>query len=426
LMEKNKLSKGSSLLVSVWALCLWALLAVVSAAAGYAVLAGLFIFFLLLFSFVRYWSARAMDGVSLEVHCTERCIFPGMETRLEYKIKNDKLLPLAWLELSQQAPEKNCLTPDDSFEAYVYQKDTADKVVEVSAYKRAFSLVMGYESMSLSSTWKARCRGIYRPEELLLRSGDGFGLSQEEKYYPAELLPELVVYPRKLAVDAEILLRQDWDKSYGALGYMEDTSVLRGVRPYNSSDSWKRINWRLAARQPSQLDVNFYETVQPASVLFVLDGESYCKDNEALEQCLEIMASLITELCLKSVSCGLCLSKSRSFSALSISHERQVGAAELLYYLAGFDCLMQPVLGKEERPTGEYQPSVFELNELGRAAMEAGTVAVFTHKPSGLSPRLLERLDGSRLLLVSSAALDCKDKQLRIMHMSSLRKGERK
>ncbi len=395
----------------------------VSAAAGFTVMAALFLFFLLLFSFVRYWTARAMESVSLEVQCSMRSLYPGMDTQLEYKIKNDKLLPLAWLELSQQAPDKNCLVPDDSFEVYSYQKDTEDRVVEVSAYKRAFSLIMAYESMSLSSVWHARCRGIYRPDELLLRSGDGFGLSQEEKPYPSELVPEIVVYPRKLAVEADLLLRQDWDKSYGSLGYIEDMSVLRGLRPYSSADSWKRINWRMAARQPGELSVNFYETVQPASVLFVLDGESYCQDSEALEHGLEVMASLITELCARAVSCGLCLPKSKSFSAVSISHERQASAAELLYYLAGFDCLMEPVPDKEGRPSGDYYPSAFELNELSRAAADAGTVAVFTHDPGGLSSNLLERLESSRIVLVSSGGLKCHDKQLRIMHIGSLRKG---
>ncbi len=425
-MEKNNLSKSSSLLVSVPALCLWAALTVVSAAAGYIMMAGLFLFFLLLFSFVRYWAARAMAGVSLEVACSACSIYPGMDTELEYKIKNDKLLPLPWLELSQQAPDKDCLVPDDSFEAYSYQKDTEDRVLEVAAFKRGFSLVMGYESMSLSSSWHAQCRGIYRPDELLLRSGDGFGLSQEEKRYPAQLVPEIVVYPSKVAVESRSILRQDWDKSYGALGHVEDMSVLRGLRPYSNADSWKRINWRMAARQPNELSVNFYETVQPSSILFIFDGESYCKDTAALEDSLEVLASLITELVAKSVSCGLCMPESRRFSAVNISHERQPAAAELLYYLAGFDCLRDPVPDKDNRPSGEYYPSVFELNELGRSALEAGTVALFTHSPAELSTRLLERLDSSRLIVVSSGGLDCKDKQLRMMHISVLRKGDGK
>lgn len=422
-MEKNKLSKNSSLLVSVPALWLWLVLMLISALAGYAVLAGLFLFFLLLFSFIRFWSKRAMAGVSLEISCMKPQLFPGMETELEYKLKNDKLLPLVWLELSQEAPEKDCVVPDESFEAYTYLKDKDDKVTEIRALKRSFSLVMGYESISLTSRWLAKGRGIYCPKELLLRSGDGFGLSQEEKYYPPELLPEIVVYPKKVPVDTELFLRQDWEQSYGSLGYKEDMSVLRGLRPYSSSDSWKRINWRMAARQPGELNVNFYETVQPATAMFILDGESFCTDEAALEQTLEVLASLIMELCSKSVSCGLCLPRSKAFQALSFSPQQQRSPGELLYYLAGYDCLKAPVVDKDGKPTGEYIPSAFELSELSRAGMEAGTIALFTNTPASISPSLLQHLERSRLVVISAGDMDCPDKQLRLMHISSLRKG---
>lgn len=421
-MEKNKLSKNSSILVSKTALILWAVMMLLSAAAGYSALAGLFLFFLLLFAFVRYWSARAMDGVSLEISCSKRQLFPGMDTRLEYTVKNDKFLPLPWLELSQLRPENDCVRPDDSYEAYTYLKDSGDKVEHVEAYKRAFSMVMGHESFGIEGVWHAQRRGIYCPKELLLRSGDAFGLSQEEKYYPAELLPELVVYPKKVAVDTALFLRQDWDKNYGSLGFKEDMSVMRGVRPYNSADSWKRINWRMAARQPSELNVNFYETVQPASALFILDGESYCNAPEALEATLEVLASLVDELCSKSVNCGLCLPKSKNFPAVNFSHEARHSASELLYYLAGYDCLKADITDKDGRPTGAFKPSVFELRALSHAAMDAGTVALFTHRPAALSPKITEGIERGRLIVFSSGILDCPDKVLRIMHISALKK----
>ena len=402
---------------------MWGVLAAMSAAGGFAALSGLFLFFLLLFSFVSYWASRAMDGVSLEIDCHKRRLFPGMETEIEYKLKNDKLLPLVWLELSQQAPEKACLVPDDSFEAYCYLKDEQERVQEIEAFKRSFSLVMGYESISLSSVWCAARRGIYCPKELLLRSGDGFGLSQVEKYYPAELLPEIVVYPKRVPVDGEIFLRQDWDKSYGALGFKEDMSVLRGLRPYSGTESWKHINWRMAARQPAELQVNFYETVQPATAMFIFDGESYCDNEEALERDLEILASLIEWLSARAVSCGLCLPKSEKFPALNFSPAAQLSAAELMYYLAGYDCLKKPILDKEKRPTGKYRPSAFELSALSRAAMDAGTVAIISHDASGISPRLLERLERSKLIVFSSGSLDCPDKEIRLLHIASLQKG---
>ena len=114
-MEKNKLSKNSSLLVSTPALLLWLGLMLLSALAGYMALSGLFLFFLMFFSFVRYWASKAMDGVSFEVSCSRLRLFPGMETELEYTISNDKLLPLVWLELSQQTAENACIKPDGSF-----------------------------------------------------------------------------------------------------------------------------------------------------------------------------------------------------------------------------------------------------------------------------------------------------------------------
>ena len=424
-MEKNKLSKNSSLLVSLPAICLWLLLTAVCAAVGFLALSGLFLFFALLFSFVRFWAARAMEGVSLEVSCHRRQLFPGMETELEYTLRNDKLLPLVWLELSQQRAEKDCVIPDNSFEAYEYLNDNGESIEQISAYKRGFSLVMAYESISLSSVWKAQRRGIYCPSELLLRSGNSFGLSQVESKYPADLLPEIVVYPRRLSVDVESFLRQDWDKAYGAAGFKEDMSVLRGLRPYTASDSWKRINWRMAARQPGELQVNFYETVQPASAVFILDGESYAENPDALEETLEVLGSVIEALCSKAVSVGLCLPVSKRFGALNFSPEQGLASAELLYYLAGYDVLARQILGKDGQPTGAYEPSRFELQAVSNAAMDVGSIAILSHKPSGLSTRLLERLERSRMSIYSSGDLDCADKELRIAHISSLRKGEK-
>ena len=80
-MEKNKLAKNSSLLVTTPAILLWLVLMLLSALAGYMVLSGLFLFFLLLFSFVRYWASKAMDGVSLEVGCSRLRLF-GQRARI--------------------------------------------------------------------------------------------------------------------------------------------------------------------------------------------------------------------------------------------------------------------------------------------------------------------------------------------------------
>ncbi len=139
-----------------------------------------------------------------------------METTFSYTVKNDKLLPLIWLELSQGIPERDCLTPDETFERYACLSgeaqgrestpDTADRPAP-DAYRRTFSFVMGHETLTLRSVWTARRRGVYRMDRLMLRSGDGFGLSQVEAPCPPSKLPQVLVYPRSVPVDISLFLQ---------------------------------------------------------------------------------------------------------------------------------------------------------------------------------------------------------------------------
>jgi len=423
-MEKNKASMGSSPLATPVAVVLWLVLGAVCIALNLRVLGGAFVFLFLLCGAAMGWGRRAMKGVSLEGRCDKRLLFPGEETDIDYTITNDKLLPLVWLELCQDAPERDCLTPDDSFERGEII-DTGEEAAEPRpVYRRSFSFVMGHETLTLSSRWTARRRGVYRPKGLRLRSGDGFGLTLMERRSAEERLPELVVYPRPVDVDVSLFLHSYRQQPSAALGLTEDLTVLRGLRPYQTTDSWKRINWRMAARQGGALNVNFYETVQPVQVLFVLDGESFYdpKDETPLEEALEILASVIRELFARGIGCGLCLPKSRGRKALSLAPGEERSAAELLYYLAGYSCLAELVRDKEGTPTGAYQPSAYDLAGVAGAVSAAGIVAVLTRSPDGLSPALLRRL-GDDPMIFSAGALTARDAELHLLPLQRLRRG---
>ena len=117
---------------------------------------------------------------------------------------------------------------------------------------------MWHQTLEWDSCWTARRRGIYPLDHVLLRSGDGFGLTQIEKPYPVERSPVFVVYPRIVPVRTDLFLQNLWDAKSGAKGYFEDPNVIRGERAYQSTDPWKRINWRMAARK-EELEVKLYE-----------------------------------------------------------------------------------------------------------------------------------------------------------------------
>ena len=97
-------------------------------------------------------------------------------------------------------------------------------------------------------------------------------------------------------------------------------------------------------------------------------------------------------------------------------------AAELLYYLAGYDCLAEPLLDKEGSPTGEILPSAFDLAGVAGAVSAAGIVAVLTRNPDGLSPALLRRL-GDDPMIFSAGALTARDAELHLLPLQRLRRG---
>ena len=433
--KRLQFGRASSILVSLPAVALWLILCVAAAVGDLLVLSAAFAFLFLLSGAAFLWGARSIRHVTLEVDFSRTRLYPDMETTFSYTVKNDKLLPLIWLELSQGIPERDCLTPDETFERYACLSgeaqgrestpDTADRPAP-DAYRRTFSFVMGHETLTLRSVWTARRRGVYRMDRLMLRSGDGFGLSQVEAPCPPSKLPQVLVYPRSVPVDISLFLQEQWRQSAGSAGYQEDMAVLRGLRPYQPSDSWKRINWRMAART-QELKVNFYETIQPLSALFVLDGESFCglsTDYAELEQALELLGSVIARLFRRGVTCGLALPASRRYSAVTLPPVEGRSAAELLGLLAGYDCLAQHLFAENGDRLEQCAPSRFDERAVLTAASEAGRVYLITCAPDGPVHGLVGRLGATRVTVFAAAGVaSSADPDLRVVPLRRLAKG---
>jgi len=66
---------------------------------------GAFLFFLFLLGLAaRVWGLAALRGVSAGVAAERALLSVGEEIALHYTVKNEKLLPLIWLELWQSVP----------------------------------------------------------------------------------------------------------------------------------------------------------------------------------------------------------------------------------------------------------------------------------------------------------------------------------
>ena len=280
----------------------------------------------------RLWGSYALKNVEVTVSVRQETISVGQNVPVRYTISNKKAIPLVWLELCQDVPVRGCLVPDDSFRLRTFSKEEAEHTGRENAYMHRMSFLMGWSELEWETVWTGACRGVYRFPGLVLRSGDGFGLSQtvsETKSLGDRLI---VVWPKIVPVETAPFLRHVWSGRAGRAGWSEDPSVIKGIRAYQPGDPWKRIDWRVAART-DELMVRQFDTVTPLSMLFVLDAASL----EDREEGISLLASVILDLEQKGVECGLALpSAGKTPPLLLRPDDPAVTAAQCLYSLAEF------------------------------------------------------------------------------------------
>lgn len=334
--KKSGLSGLSSILVARGSIAAFLVLSLLANLHGFTLVSGFLMFTFLLSLSSRIWGFSALKHVLVEIRGGKRRMFAGESADLHYTVTNGKLLPLIWLELLQDLPTNGCLLPDDSMERYEPSVQEAATLHPVFRKKIAF--LMGFKKVSWVSRYTACRRGVYPVKNVTLRSGDGFGFTQSQAAVEITSFPVFVVYPRLVPVRTDPFYNTLWNCQSGPKGFFDDPTILRGSRPYRPTDSWKQINWRLAARQP-ELQVKLYETMVPRSVHFILDGASFAglsEDNAEAEEALSVLASLVLRLEESGMQCGLSLPQTALSPAVNL-FPGEADSPDILFHLAGYD-----------------------------------------------------------------------------------------
>ena len=276
----------------------------------------------------RLWGSYALHRVELRVSAGSGTLSVGQSVSFHYELKNNKALPLTWLELCQSVPPRDCLRPGTGFSRMTCSEEETQLTGIREAWVRRFSFFPPYGTLAWDTEWTAECRGVYRPERFSLQSGDGFGLTQIRDSADALKDRVFVVWPKIIPVETSPFLRHVWTGSVGRMGFTEDPTVMKGVRAYQPGDSWKRMDWRTAART-DELMVKQFDTVMPLNVLFMPDLKSI-QDKEAA---ISLLASLILALEQRGVACGLALPGTATARPLVIAPE-EGGSRRCLFALA--------------------------------------------------------------------------------------------
>ena len=286
---------------------------------GYRHAAGFLIFFLILALASWLWGQHSLNKITLTMQREDLHAFPGERIPIHLRSHNQKLLPVVWLDILFPLPQGKYIWTADEEEVVFH--DDPDESKLIPALPRRLTWILPGQSIQGSFELSARSRGVWRLTHVYLESGDGFGLSVASRKIPLAYSKQLTVYPKRIPVEVSLLIQQNHAEARGFHGYQEDISLLKHSRAYQNGDSFRRINWRLLARQ-QELMVNEYETVSPQCMGFYIDLESFVTfqteklntgstilipvlHRDELESMLSLISSCICEMTERRILCAL-------------------------------------------------------------------------------------------------------------------------
>jgi uncharacterized protein (DUF58 family) len=206
----------------------------------------------------RLWNKYCLRRVDYTRRLSHNQVFFGEEVVLEIELSNRKPLPLPWLKIEDELPEKLTLLKGKASPSHE-DRVTLTNIFPIGMYhrvKRRFPI-------------KCTQRGAFVFGPTRLQSGDLFGFFRRDM--EVEKLDYLLVYPRlvpleKLGIPSQQLFGDIRLRHH----LFQDPVLTAGVREYRSGDALKRIHWKSTARL-NRLQTKIYEPTTTIDISIFLD-----------------------------------------------------------------------------------------------------------------------------------------------------------
>jgi uncharacterized protein (DUF58 family) len=234
------------------------LILIISVALHQVALALICLLFLLTGGVARLWNRFCLRRIEYRRRLSHSQVFFGEEIVFEIEITNRKPLPLPWLQVEDELPEKVVLLKGKAEVA------SEDRV----ALRNIFPINM-YHRVKRRFPMKCTQRGAFTFGPTTIRSGDLFGFFRRQM--KVEKLDYLLVYPRLVPLEKlGIPSRQLFGDIRLKRHLFQDPVLTAGVRDYVSGDSLKRIHWKSTARI-GRLQTKVYEPTTTVDISLFLD-----------------------------------------------------------------------------------------------------------------------------------------------------------
>ncbi len=233
------------------------------------------------------WSLFSLKGVRCERQISDRRLFPGEYLELRLRLVNRKLLPLAWVRVTDEVPTNFLETgqaPEGTRPGFV-QLERASSILWYSAV-----------------TWRYRLkclrRGYYPLGPLTVTSGDIFGLYPRSAVQPQS--DYFLVYPQ--LVDLQPITLHSlfpMGEARTRQRLFEDPSRTVGIRDYRPGDGLRRIHWKASLRH-GELQVKVFEPSTTLKTAIFLGVDTFQREGvwrgDDLELAISGVASLAKSL----------------------------------------------------------------------------------------------------------------------------------
>lgn len=231
------------------------------------------------------WNHYALRRVAYSRRLAATRVFRDETVTLRLELINRKLLPLAWIEVEDEVPDR--LEAVDRRIA-----PSTDPAIGILPY---LTSLRPYERVAWTATLRCPHRGVFTVGPTVLRSGDIFGFYRCEDRIAQR--DTVIVYPRVIPLpDLGIPPRGAFGDTRTRHSLLLDPQRTVGTRDYHPEDSFRHIHWKATARAGS-LQVRVFEptTVTQLAIFLDLDtpGQAWrALDSVDFEPLVSVGASL--------------------------------------------------------------------------------------------------------------------------------------
>jgi uncharacterized protein (DUF58 family) len=234
------------------------LILIISLVLHQVALALICLLFLLTGGVARLWNRFCLRRVEYRRRLSRHQAFFGDEIVFEIEVTNRKPLPLPWLQVEDELPERIVLLKGRA-EPLSEERVVLTNIFPINMYHR------------VKRRFPLRCsqRGVFTFGPTYIRSGDLFGFFRREQKF--ESFDYLLVYPRLVSLEKlGIPSRQLFGDIRLKRHLFQDPVLTAGVRDYVPGDSLKRIHWKSTARL-GRLQTKVYEPTTTVDISLFFD-----------------------------------------------------------------------------------------------------------------------------------------------------------